>query len=147
MFPTISFIRGWHSVFLCAAVALFFGVAGTPAMAGGPHDDHGGGGGDGGDTGVPALLTMTGAMSTGDPTDDSLEMLPVRVTQDSGKWLYFADTSFELPGIQMAVDTNFGRNCEVDPFFPGGVPLGSFRSTRAPENRCIAIQLRSPEPQ
>ena len=79
MFPTISFIRGWHSVFLCAAVALFFGVAGTPAMAGGPHDDHGGGGGggDGGDTGVPALLTMTGNMSTGDDrTRNPLEMLP-----------------------------------------------------------------------
>lgn len=39
MFPTISFTRAWDSVFLCAAVALFFGVAlglmGAPAAA---HD-------------------------------------------------------------------------------------------------------------
>ena len=113
MFPTISITRAWYSIFLCAAVALFLGMAGTPAMAGGPHDDHGGGvggEGEGGDNGVPALLTMTGFMSTTN--------FPVRVTQDSGKWLYFADTSFELPGIRMAVDTN---NCGVDPFFPGGV--------------------------
>ena len=52
MFPTISSIRGWHSVFLCAAVALFFGLGATPAQAhcGGKHtgnhphcdsDDHG----------------------------------------------------------------------------------------------------------
>ncbi|MCZ6608441.1 MAG: hypothetical protein O7A66_00370, partial [Alphaproteobacteria bacterium] len=33
MFPTNSISRIWTSVFLCAAVALFFGVASTPAQA------------------------------------------------------------------------------------------------------------------
>ncbi len=44
MFPTISITRAWTSVFLCAAVALFLGMAGTPAMADPPPHNHGGGG-------------------------------------------------------------------------------------------------------
>ena len=43
MFPMVSSIRGWTSVFLCAAVALFLGLAQNPAQAHckGKHtDDH-----------------------------------------------------------------------------------------------------------